>query len=199
MSTRKRLPRGSGEQLRPEIIQAAKNLMAAASTADDVSIRAVASAVGVSSPAIYLHFADKQELISAVVVDVFEDLDREMVAASAEAETPMDRLLAFGLAYVRFGLDHPEHYRLATMDPCPRPDVDEMLTHGAFEHFRSAVADCMTSGDLAPGDAVSATIELWAAAHGITALLIAKPELPVGDPMAIAERVLSAAAKGHAT
>ena len=197
MSTRKRSPRGSGEQLRPEIIRAAKELMAAASTSDDVSIRAVASAVGVSAPSIYLHFADKQELISAVVIDVFEELDRVMVAAGEDTANPLDRLLAYGLAYVRFGLDHPEHYRIATMDPCPRPDVDIMLANGAFVHFRSAVEECMAAGDLAPGDSLSTTIELWAAAHGITALLITKPDRPVDDPMAMAGRVLSAAAAGH--
>ncbi|MGN6722950.1 MAG: TetR/AcrR family transcriptional regulator [Marmoricola sp.] len=196
--TRRRSPRGSGEQLRPEIVAAAKDLMAAAGTSEEVSIRAVATAVGVSAPSIYLHFADKQELISAVVLDVFEALDREMVAAGTEAVTPIDRLLAYGLAYVRFGLEHPEHYRIATMDPCPRPDVDTMLAEGAFVHFRSAVEACMEAGDLAQGDSVSVTIELWSAAHGITALLIAKPELPVDDPIAIAERVLVAAALGHA-
>lgn len=197
-ATRQRSPRGSGEQLRSEIISAAKDLMAAANTSDDVSIRAVAAAVGVSAPAIYLHFADKQQLLSAVVMDVFEALDRDMVAAGADAATPLERLLAYGLAYVRFGIEHPEHYRLATMDPCPRPDVDDMLTDGAFVHFRAAVEDCMASGDIAPGDSISTTIELWAAAHGITALIVAKPELPIDDPMAVAERVLVAAAVGHA-
>ncbi|HWU33240.1 MAG TPA: TetR-like C-terminal domain-containing protein, partial [Marmoricola sp.] len=99
---------------------------------------------------------------------------------------------------VRFGLDHPEHYRIATMDPCPRPDVDLMLANGCFVHFRSAVEECMASGDLAVGDSLSVTIELWSAAHGITALLITKPDLPVDDPIAVAERVLTAAAVGHA-
>ena len=41
-------------------------------------------------------------------------------------------------------------------------------------------------------------LELWAAAHGIAALLIAKPYLPWGDPEVVAERVLRAAAMGHA-
>ena len=81
--------------------------MAKAATADDVSIRSVATAVGVTAPSIYLHFADKQELISAVVVDVFEELDRAMVAASASVEDPLERLKAMGLAYVRFAIDHP--------------------------------------------------------------------------------------------
>lgn len=198
MSSRKRSPRGSGEQLRPEIIRAAKELMAAARTADDVSIRAVANAVGVSSPSIYLHFADKQELLTAVVIDVFEELDRVMVAAGESAETPLDRLLAYGMAYVRFGWEHPEHYRIATMDPCARPDVDLMLANTCFVHFRDAVEECIANGDLADGDSTLITIELWSAAHGITALMVTKPDIPVDDPFAMAERVLVAAAAGHA-
>lgn len=198
VATRQRSPRGSGEQLRAEIIGAAKELMAAASTSDDVSIRAVATAVGVSAPSLYLHFADKQELINAVVIDVFEALDRDMVAAGADATTPIERLLAYGMAYVRFGWTYPEHYRIATMDPCPRPDVDEMLANGCFVHFRSAVEECIAAGDIVGGDSLATTIELWAAAHGITALLVTKPDLPVSDPMAMAERVLVAAAVGHA-
>jgi AcrR family transcriptional regulator len=194
---RRRSPRGSGEELRGEIIVAARDLMAKAATADDVSIRSVATAVGVTAPSIYLHFADKQELISAVVVDVFDELDRVMVAASQSVEEPLDRLRAMGLAYVRFALDYPEHYRLATMDPCPRPDVDLMLAQGCFVHFQEVVETLITNGTFEQGDTTLTTIELWASAHGIAALLVAKPDLPVGDPMAIADRVLTASAVGH--
>ena len=195
--TRRRSPRGSGEELRGEIIAAARDLMARATTADDVSIRSVAAAVGVTAPSIYLHFADKQELISAVVVDVFEELDRVMVSASHGVSEPLDRLKAKGRAYVRFALDHPEHYRLATMDPCPRPDVDLMLAQGCFVHFQEVVEECIAAGLFPAGDSTTLTIELWSAAHGIAALLVAKPDLPIGDPMAIADRVLDAAAIGH--
>lgn len=194
---RRRSPRGHGDLLRPEIISAAKQLMAAAPAADNVSIRAVATAVGVTSPAIYLHFADKQELITAVVVDVFEELDRVMIAAGADAVDSEERLFAYGMAYVRFGLEHPEHYRLATMDPCARPDVDTVLANGCFLHFRSAVEACIADGVLAPEDSVLLTIELWTAAHGVTALLIAKPDLPIDDPLTLAERVLLAATAGR--
>ncbi|BBH16269.1 TetR family transcriptional regulator [Nocardioides baekrokdamisoli] len=195
--TRRRSPRGSGEELRGEIIAAARDLMAKAATSDDVSIRSVAGAVGVTAPSIYLHFADKQELISAVVVDVFDELDQAMVTASQSVPDPLDRLQAMGLAYVRFAIDYPEHYRVATMDPCPRPDVDLMLAQGCFVHFQEVVAECVNTGVFAPGDITLLTIELWAAAHGIAALLVAKPDLPVGDPMLIADRVLTASAVGH--
>jgi AcrR family transcriptional regulator len=194
---RRRAPRGSGEELRPRIVAAAKKLMAAAATAEEVSIRAVAAAVGVTPPSIYLHFEDKQALITAVVIDVFEELDQLMVAAVADVTDPLERLRIFGLTYVRFALDHPEHYRLATMDACPRPDVDQLLAASAFVHLREAAVACIEAGVFAPAEPIGVTLELWAAAHGVAALLVSKPYLPYGDPMAYADRVLCAAAYGH--
>jgi AcrR family transcriptional regulator len=198
VARRRRSQRGSGEQLRAEIVAAAKELLATAASIDEVSIRAVADAVGVTPPSIYLHFADKNELVAAVVVDVFAELDAAMVAAAAAADGPMARLRAHGLAYVRFALEHPEHYRIAAMDPCPRPYVDEVLASGAFLHFEATVQECIDAGIFVGDDSLPITLDLWSAAHGIAALMIAKPFLPWGDRDAAAERVLCAAALGHA-
>jgi len=195
---RRRAQRGSGEQLRAEIIAAARELLAAAANADDVSIRAVADAVGVTSPSIYLHFADKNELLGAVVSEVFSELDAAMLAAGADADGPFERLRAFGLAYVVFAVAHPEQYRIATMDPCPQPDVDEVLASSAFENFNATVMECMQAGIFADGDPLPITLDLWAAAHGIASLMIAKPFLPWGDVKTTADRALCAAALGHA-
>jgi AcrR family transcriptional regulator len=196
---RARSQRGSGEQLRAEIVAVAKRLLADAASVDDVSIRAVAEAVGVTPPSIYLHFADKNDLIAAVVADVFAELDAAMVDAGSHASGPMEKLRDYGMAYVRFAVGHPEQYRLAAMDPCPRPDVDEVLANSAFEHFNATVVECIEAGIFPAGDPLPITLDLWAAAHGIASLLITKPFLPWGDRDAAAERVLCAAAVGHAT
>ena len=195
---RRRSQRGSGEQLRDEIITAAKQLLANAARADDVSIRAVADAVGVTSPSIYLHFEDKTALLGAVVADVFADLDTAMLAAAEGLTEPLARLRAFGTAYVQFALQHPEQYRIAAMDPCPMPDVDEVLASGAFTHFNQTVTDCMDAGIFAKGEPLPITLELWSAAHGIASLMITKPYLPWGDPAVIIDRVLCGAALGRA-
>ena len=197
-SRRRRSQRGNGEQLRAEIIAAAKRLLATAANADEVSIRAVADAVGVTAPSIYLHFADKNELLGAVVSDVFTTLDTAMLEAGAAVDTPMARLRAFGLAYVRFAVAHPEHYRIATMDPCPMPFVDEVMASSAFVHFNDTVIECIDSGIFPPGDPLPVTLDLWAAAHGIASLMITKPFLPWGDVDEVADRALCAAALGHA-
>ncbi|HEV7192748.1 MAG TPA: TetR/AcrR family transcriptional regulator [Jatrophihabitantaceae bacterium] len=195
---RRRAQRGSGEQLRAEIITAAKTLLADAANADDVSIRAVADAVGVTAPSIYLHFADKNELLGAVVSDVFTTLDTAMLEAGSGVDSPMAKLRAFGLAYVQFALAHPEHYRIATMDPCPMPVVDEVMASSAFVHFNDTVIECIEAGVFPAGDPLPVTLDLWAAAHGIASLMIAKPFLPWGEVEVVADRALCAAALGHA-
>ncbi|MEP7021268.1 MAG: TetR/AcrR family transcriptional regulator [Pseudonocardiales bacterium] len=195
---RRRAQRGSGEDLRAEIVAAAKSLLAKSASADAVSIRAVANAVGVTAPSIYLHFADKDDLLSAVVADVFTELDAAMLSAADEFTEPMERMRAFGMAYVKFAISHPEHYRIAAMDPCPRPNVDEVLATSAFEHFNETVKQCMDAGIFAEGDPLPITLELWAAAHGIAALMITKPYLPWGDVDEVIDRVLCAAAVGRA-
>jgi AcrR family transcriptional regulator len=199
---RRRAQRGSGEQLRTEIIVATKELLAEVANSDAVSIRAVAEAVGVTPPSIYLHFADKDALIEAVVSDVFAELDKAMVAAGAAVELPLAKLRAFGLAYVKFAVEHPEHYRVATMERCPtegRPGhLDTVLADAAFAHFMQTVQLCMDAGVFGLGDPLPITLQLWAAAHGIAALMIAKPFLPWGDVEAAADRVLCAAALGTA-
>ncbi|HZZ97854.1 MAG TPA: TetR/AcrR family transcriptional regulator [Jatrophihabitantaceae bacterium] len=196
---RRRASRGSGEQLREEIIIATKKLLAESGRADDVSIRAVADAVGVTSPSIYLHFADKNDLLGAVVADVFRELDDAMLAGAAEAQTPMARLFAYGLSYVQFAVSHPEQYRIAAMDPCPTPnvEVDEVLRSSAFEHFRATVVECIEAGIFAGGEELPITFDLWAAAHGVASLVIAKSYLPWGSVEDFARRVLCAAAAGH--
>jgi AcrR family transcriptional regulator len=196
---RRRAQRGSGEQLRAEIVVAAKELMAKARSSDDVSIRAVAEAVGVTPPSIYLHFADKTDLLNAVVIDVFGDLDKAMVAAGENEPTPLGRLRAYGKAYVNFAITHPEHYRIAAMEPCIDDvnAVDETLASSAFAHMNTTVDDCIADGTFV-GDPVQITFDLWAVAHGVASLLVAKPYLPWGDIDDFTDRVLCSAALGLA-
>jgi len=200
---RRRASRGSGEQLRAEIVTATKDLLAAGAGVEEVSIRAVADAVGVTSPSIYLHFADKDALIEAVVADVFASLDAAMLAAAADEDKPLDKLCAFGLAYVQFALDHPEHYRIATMSRLglhgEAGDIDHVLADGAFTHLLETVQACMNAGIFAEADPLPVALHMWAAAHGIASLMITKPFLPWGeDKLAAANGALRAAALGHA-
>lgn len=174
---RKRAPRGQGAALRGEVLRAAMDLLRETGSEESVSLRAVAGRVGVSVPSIYLHFADKQALLGAVCEEVFGALHIALKEASSDAADPFEALRRQGVAYVRFALANPEHYRIVMMGaPSDYQPVDEIAS-GAFGHLLASVTSCVGVGVL-EGDPVRLGMQLWATAHGLASLLIAKPRFP---------------------
>jgi AcrR family transcriptional regulator len=179
-AVRRRARKGDGPALRAQVLDAARELLKKTGSEDAVSIRAVAAAVGVSTPAVYLHFADKTALMDAVCAAVFEDLDARMQAARAGADDPMLALREFGMAYVRFAAAHPEEYRIALMSRSHAGLAGEATLEDspAFEHLLELVRECQVAGAFAADvDPVRIGMALWATAHGIAALTVSKPHL----------------------
>jgi AcrR family transcriptional regulator len=195
---RRRAPRGSGDQLAEEILDATTALLLATGHAKAVSIRSVAQRVGVTPPSIYLHFKDKDALLDAVCARYFEKLDQEMQRAAVGQTTALGAMRALGLAYVRFALQTPELYRIATMgEGHPGSGVDMTLNSSAFQHMCAGVEAMMDEGIYARDDPARVALELWTAAHGVAAMLIAKPYLPWGDVEEFTDRVLRAVCCGQ--
>lgn len=195
---RRRAPRGSGDQLRDEILDATTDLLLETGHEKAVSIRSVAQRVGVTPPSIYLHFADKEALLDAVCGRYFERLDEVMRKAAEDQPTTVDRLWAQGMAYVRVALQTPELYRIAFMgEPRPGSDVDLALNSSAFVHLSESIRSLIDEGIYPPCDITESALELLAVAHGIAALLISRPYFPFGDVEAFADRVLRAACAGR--
>jgi AcrR family transcriptional regulator len=198
LTRRRRAPRGSGDRLHDEILDAATELLLETGDQKAVSIRSVAQRVGITPPSIYLHFADKDALLDAVCAHYFEKLDQVMQLAAVGQPTTLDVLRAQGLAYVRFATQTPELYRIATMGHgTAGSDVDASLTSAAFTHMRDSVQTLIDQGIYAPGDPTAMALQLWTAAHGVAALLIAKPYFPFGDVDAFTDQVLRAVCCGH--
>src|SRR3954449_1802872 len=57
-----------------------------------VGIKDIADAAGVTGPALYRHFADKQAILAYVVLSGFEDLEAATAEALADAVSPADQL-----------------------------------------------------------------------------------------------------------
>jgi AcrR family transcriptional regulator len=195
---RRRAPRGSGDQLRDEILDATTELLLETGHAKAVSIRSVAKRVGVTPPSIYLHFVDKDALLDAVCARYFEKLDEEMERVAADQPSSIEVLRSQGLAYVRFATQTPELYRIAAMGEGRQgSDIDMTLNSSAFLHLRKSVEGLIEEGVYPPGDATTAALQLLTAAHGVASLLISKPYLPWGDVEEFADQTLSAACLGH--
>ncbi len=154
--------------------------------------------MGVTPPSIYLHFEDKDALLDAVCARYLARLDQAMERVAIGQPTTVEVLRAQGLAYVQFALQTPELYRLATMGEWRSgSNVDIALDSSAFKHMRASVQTLMDEGVYRTDDPTTIALELWTAAHGVAALLIAKPHLPFGDVDVFADRVLGAVLCGH--
>ena len=169
--------------------------------ADAVSIRAIAEAVGVTPPSIYLHFADKDELIRAVSERSFAEFDEVVEGAGADVDDPMEALWARAHAYVRFGLENPEQYRILFMCKAGTlgPDVDFAALPGsdAFQHVVDAVARAVDSGALRRDlDPFLTATGLWASVHGITSLMISLPEFPWPDVDVVVDQICESQLSG---
>jgi AcrR family transcriptional regulator len=198
-SRRRRAARGQGEVLRGEILAAAKDLLAETGDQEAVSVRAVAERVGVTTPSIYLHFKDKDDLLDAVCADVFEALAVALAEAAAQGGSPLERLMAQGRAYVRFALDKPEHYRLAFMISGEPRNVDDVLSDNCFSQLLNTVQDCIDAGIFPPEPgAIRLGLDLWSAAHGLASLTMYKPWFPWGSVDEAVERTLRIAVAGCA-
>ena len=181
---RARARRGQGELLREEILDATERLLAQTGDEDQVSIRAVCKAVGVSAPSIYLHFDDKEALLLAVCRRDFAAFDDALEAACEGVDDPVEALRRRGAAYVAFGTEHPEQYRVLFMSNKRSHRIDgAVVGSAAFNHLVAAVERCVDAGVFRPVDPVSAAVSIWSALHGVTSLLIAMPDFPWPEHM----------------
>lgn len=200
---RARARRGEGDQLRDEILAATADLLLETGSEEAVSIRAVADAVGVTPPSIYRHFPDKTHLIFEVCLSSFNGLADAVADAVVEGDV-LATLVAQARAYVHFGVDHPEHYRLMFMtqqDTTPANLRAAIFAPGtAFALFLETVEHALAEGlvrpDLAKLGATKVGLHLWSMVHGLTSLYITKPALPWGDLDDVIDQMLDITVAG---
>lgn len=200
-TARTRARKGEGDRLKGRLLDAAEELLIAAGHPDNVSVRAIATAAGCTPPSIYLHFADKDELLMEACERRFADLDRYAQDAAEGSDDPLESLRLRARAYIRFGLDHPQHYRLLMMTVHEKSleELDWESSAGvkAFMNLVGAVQRCVDAGSL-PGenDAHRTALGLWATMHGITSLLITFPNFEWGDREELIDHLLDVHVEG---
>jgi AcrR family transcriptional regulator len=199
---RHRNPRGQGERLRDDIIEAASRLLEDPAS-PPLSLRAVARAVGVAATSVYLHFDDVDSLVRAVADRHFGELARMQDAASRELTDPCAQVRAGALSYCEFGLAHPGQYQVMFSNPMPLPPPgpdgvrEQVPGRSALDRLVEAIAACL---GCRPGDAASVqtAVLVWQQLHGIVSLRISRPLFPwppLADTVADAVNRLLAGAR----
>jgi len=143
---------------------------------EQVSMRRLAEKIEYSPGTIYLHFRSKDELLASLVEESFAKLRDAL--ERARREDAVETLRAGLHAYVDFGLRHPNHYHFAFMLRPRTARSNTYRPHGAFRFLREAVRCCVECGRFRKVDVETAAQTLWAAVHGVTSLLITRPQFP---------------------
>ena len=196
---RSRNARGEGEKLRGEIIDAAVKVLSALGPEDPFSLRSIAKTAKIAAPSVYIHFADRNVLLLAVL----EKLFIEQVAIRAAAETDAakadggawERLLARSVASVRFGLEHPGHYKvLFEGRVVPRLNDPRIAGFGRPLLVRSIelIRDIPSRPGRVCDDPERLSLLLWSGLHGVISLRINKPTLDWPPATELAEQIARA-------
>jgi AcrR family transcriptional regulator len=165
------------EEIRRKILDAAHDLFAREGY-ERVTMRRIAEAIEYSPTTIYNHFEDKDDLVQSLCDADFARLLGALLAQPAP-EDPVEQIRQLGLAYARFGVDYPNHYRFMFMTPAKFEHIHELSASGrqAFGLLRSAVQRALDTGAFRPADGDAVAQVLWASLHGVVALLITlRPE-----------------------
>ena len=184
MGVKERREREKSET-RDKILDAARELFVTEGY-EGVSMRRVAEKIEYSPTAIYVHFADKNELFHELCRLDFARLQEVMRSAEMPAD-PIERLRQIGRSYIQFGVRFPNHYVFMFMTPhLPQePDEEDREIMGnpeedAYAMLKWAVQEAMNAGCFRQGvqDAELVSQTLWASVHGVISLNIAKCKDP---------------------
>jgi AcrR family transcriptional regulator len=159
------------QNVRERVLLAAQELFLSHGP-DGISMRKVAARAGVTAPAIYRHFKDKDELLHEIINVGLEILQRYLEPAF-RAPTPRERLRLLIDYYLDFALEQPRYFDFAFLAPSHGIRLADELARYNRSTFMFAVQQvqlCMEQGVFVKDDPLETSIMLWAEAHGLVTL-----------------------------
>jgi AcrR family transcriptional regulator len=105
-------------ELTTEITDAARRQLAEVGAAA-LSLRAVAREVGMVSSAVYRYFPSRDELLTRLIIDGYDDLGAAAEAADPPSAPPAERWMAVCRTVRSWAQAHPHEYALLYGSPVP--------------------------------------------------------------------------------
>jgi len=139
-----------------------------------VSMRAIATAMGVSAMTPYRYFANKDELFNFIRHDGYRRFADGQQAAWDDAR-PAERLHKLKQAYIQFALDEPETYQVMfELRHAPSGENAEVSAEQtrAYSFLLGAVKESIAAKRMS-GDPDTVAHILWAQVHGMVSLHLA--------------------------
>lgn len=140
---------------------------------DGLTLREIGARLGVSRTALYRHFADKRALLAAVATEGFRTLREQLVTAWEEGGRGRAAFEMMGMAYVRFAVANPAHYRVmfgGFVDPKACDPELAAEAAGAFQALVDALAVLQRDAIMRAEGTVQMARFVWAVVHGVAML-----------------------------
>lgn len=89
--------------------------------ASSLTLRGIARELRITAPAIYNYFASRDELVTALIIEAYQEFGDAQLASIADlpAGDFSARLRATGAAYRQWAITHPQRYQLIFGTPIP--------------------------------------------------------------------------------
>jgi AcrR family transcriptional regulator len=172
--------------LRAALIAVAREALETSSP-DAISLKSLALRLGVSQPAPYRHFQNRDALLAAVAADGFVRF-REALLQARETAPEGEQFLRSCLAYLEFGRANKGVYRLMFASSLLHTTEDESLGQASGAAFDFLVEG--TARDAPPDRVYPIAVWIWSTLHGLV-MLEAEGLAggPIGDKVTAADVV----------
>ena len=140
-----------------------------------LTLRSIGDHLGVSRTALYRHFSDKPALLAAVGREGFRLLRLALTEAWQQQGRGRAGFEAMGLAYVRFAVAHPAHYRVmfgGFIESCAKDDAFVEEAKAAFQVLVDSLIEQQQMGLVRKDDPLLLARMIWSLVHGIAMLAI---------------------------
>lgn len=145
----------------------------AAGGVHSLSLSAIARELGLTGPALYRYVAGRDELVTLLLVDTYDEFADVLEAAAGGRAAPARRLVTVGRAYRAWALGHPERYDLLFGTPLPDYTAPEEATREPARRGLAVLVTLWAELLAVPPDspaALSHAVRSWSRAHGLVDL-----------------------------
>ena len=163
------------QDIRQKILDAAQQIITEDGFAA-LSMRKIANRIEYSAASIYLHFHSREEIAQEISEVGFGKLLAKMTAATRSKDISA-RLRAVALAYVTFGLENPETYRLIFMGDSEyttaafKKNDPEGVASKSYQLLLDLANDLRREDSFAGKGSAREIVEMiWTSMHGIVSL-----------------------------
>lgn len=181
---------------RDRLCEAAERLFAEKGP-DAVTMRQLASELGVSPMTPYRYFADKEDILATVRANGFNRFAEALETAYSKASGARAKGSAVGEAYVTFAFEHPHTYKLMfdLHQPIDARYADLLAAAQRAHETQTQYVKTLISEGVLTGDPDEIGNMMWAAAHGAVSLELSG-KLPPGSARGLVRNMNRALARG---